>query len=234
MKRPPAEPGLTTVDKNSSFNPQTASPTAGLLKTFALSLLLLLLGFWLLFYVTNRGQAFTTEGLRRSEVSLQARQIPDFELLDAAHQKIGLHQRLQADGRVLIVDFVYTRCQTICRALGSVSPQLQMEIIERGLPQQVSLLSISFDPANDDPKALQDYATRMRMDPGVWRIETLSRWQDRRRLLDSFGIMVVPAPLGEFEHNAALHLVNAQGQLVRIMDYDRPSDALDAAMALAR
>jgi protein SCO1/2 len=222
------------VDKNSSLDPQKASPTAGLLKTFALSLLLLLLGFGLLFVATNRGQAFTTEGLRRSEVSRQALQIPNFELLDAAHQKMGLHQRLNLDGRVLIVDFVYTRCQTICSALGSVYQQLQTEIIERGLQQQVGLLSISFDPANDDPKALQNYATRMRMDPGVWRIETLSRWQDRRRLLDSFGIMVVPAPLGEFEHNAALHLVNTQGQLVSIMDYDRPSDALNAALALAR
>ncbi|MDO9278183.1 MAG: SCO family protein [Polaromonas sp.] len=222
------------MDKNSSLDPQKASPTAGLLKTFALSLLLLLLGFGLLFVATNRGQAFTTEGLRRSEVSRQALQIPNFELLDAAHQKMGLHQRLNLDGRVLIVDFVYTRCQTICSALGSVYQQLQTEIIERSLQQQVGLLSISFDPANDDPKALQNYATRMRMDPGVWRIETLSRWQDRRRLLDSFGIMVVPAPLGEFEHNAALHLVNTQGQLVSIMDYDRPSDALNAALALAR
>jgi protein SCO1/2 len=222
------------VDKNSSFDLQKALPTAGLLKTFALSLLLLLMGFWLLFYVTNRGQAFTTESLRRSEVSRQARQIPDFELLDAAHQKIGLHQRFNLDGRVLIVDFVYTRCQTLCSALGSVYQQLQQQILEGGFQHQVGLLSISFDPANDDPRALQDYATRMRMDPSVWRIETLSRWQDRRRLLDSFGIMVVPAPLGEFEHNAALHLVNAQGQLVRIMDYDRPSDALNAALALAR
>lgn len=222
------------MDKNSSFDPQQASPTAGLLKTFALSLLLLLMGFWLLFYVTNQGQAFTTESLRRSEVSQQARQIPDLELLDAAYQKIGLHQRLNLDGRVLIVDFVYTRCQTLCSALGSVYQQLQLEILDRGLQHQVGLLSISFDPANDDPKALQDYATRMRMDPAVWRIETLSRWQDRRRLLDAFGIMVLPAPLGEFEHNAALHLVNAQGQLVRIMDYDRPSDALNAAVALAR
>ena len=222
------------MDKNSSLAPQKVSPTADLLKTFALSLLLLLMGFWLLFYVTNRGQAFTTESLRRSEVSRQARQIPDFELLDAANQKMGLLRRLNLDGRVFIVDFVYTRCQTICSSLGSVYQQLQQQIVERGLQHQVGLLSISFDPENDDPKALQDYAERMRMDPSVWRIETLSRWQDRRRLLDSFGIMVLPAPLGEFEHNAALHLVNAQGQLVRIMDYDRPSDALNAALALAR
>lgn len=196
--------------------------------------MLLLMGFWLLLYVTNRGQAFTTESLRRSEVSQQARQIPDLELLDAAHQKIGLYQRLNLDGRVLIVDFVYTRCQTLCSALGSVYQQLQHQIIERGLQHQVGLLSISFDPANDDPKTLEDYAERMRMDPAVWRIETLSRWQDRRRLLDAFGIIVLPAPLGEFEHNAALHLVNAQGQLVRIMDYDSPGDALNAALALAR
>ena len=73
---------------------------------------------------------------------------------------------------------------------------------------------------------------------GFWQPATLDELvaslpasvEDRRRLLDTFGIMVVPAPLGEFEHNAALHIVTADGQLVRILGLeDGPR-----AMALAR
>jgi len=48
-------------------------------------------------------------------------------------------------------------------------------------------------------------------------------------LLDSFGIMVVPAPGGEFEHNAALHLVSPPGLLLRILGLDEGAQALALA-----
>ena len=70
------------------------------------------------------------------------------------------------------------------------------------------------------------------MDPGIWTIVGLESAGDRRRLLEAFGIMVIPAPLGEFEHNAALHIVDRSGRLVRIMDYDAPAAALDFARSL--
>ena len=132
-----------------------------------------------------------------------------------------------------MIDFVYIRCQTLCLSLGTIYQQLQAQIEARGLQGKVGLLSISFDPANDTPAALADYAQRMRMNPQVWQIATLTHWQDRRRLLDAFGIMVLPAPLGEFEHNAALHVVTSNAMLTRIMDYEDYKAALDMAMHVA-
>jgi protein SCO1/2 len=107
---------------------------------------------------------------------------------------------------------------------------MQAQIVEQGLQDRVGLLSISFDPLQDRPPALAAYAERMRMQPAVWQLVSLRSDADRRRLLDSFGIMVVPAPLGEFEHNAALHIVSPQGQLVRILGLGEG----DVALALAR
>lgn len=94
------------------------------------------------------------------------------------------------------------------------------------------MLSISFDPANDSPAALAEYAKRMRMNPQIWQIATLTRWQDRRQLLDAFGIMVLPAPLGEFEHNAALHVVSSNGVLTRIINYAEANNAIDIAIGM--
>jgi protein SCO1/2 len=74
----------------------------------------------------------------------------------------------------------------------------------------------------------------MRMQPDVWKLLSLVEPQDRRRLLDSFGIMVVPAPLGEFEHNAALHLVTADGRLVRILGLEDGTQALALAKVLSQ
>jgi protein SCO1/2 len=199
--------------------------------TFAASLAALLVGLVVIFAATDQGHAFTTEALRRGEVERQPQRIPDFALQDGAGSSTALRRLLADDQKVWIVDFVYTRCQTICTSLGSVYQQLQQQIQQRGLQGRVGLLSVSFDPANDDPQALRDYASRMRLDPDVWRIVTLAKVQDRRRLLDAFGIMVVPAPLGEFEHNAALHVVTHDGRLVAIMDYLVPALALETALA---
>jgi protein SCO1/2 len=205
-----------------------------MLKTFAASLFALLAGLALIFIATDHGRAFTTEALRRAELARAPRPISDLMLLDVAGKKAGLRQRLAADNRVRIVDFIYTRCRSVCSSLGSVYQQLQRRILERGVQGQVGLLSVSFDPAHDDAFALQDYATRMRLNPAVWDVVSLASPDDRRRLLDSFGIMVVSVPLGEFEHNAALHIVDARLRLVRIMDYDAPDQALDAALAAKR
>ena len=206
--------------------------TAGLLKTFAASLLALLAGLLVLLLSTDGGQAFTTETSRRSAVAQAPQTLPDFQLLSASGQPTTLRQLVSADEKIWIVDFVYTRCQTICLTLGSVYQQLQRQILDGGLQDRVGLLSISFDPGADDAAALRAYAERMRLDPAAWRIVSLAAPKDRRRLLDAFGIMVLPAPLGEFEHNAALHLVDSRGRLLRIMDYEAPQRALELALRL--
>lgn len=189
------------------------------------------LGLAGLLQATGQGNAFTTESLRRSEIANAPTLVPELAVHDAEGSPSTLRRLLAGEGRVWIVDFVYTRCQTVCTTLGSVFQQLQQQIQERGLEGRVGLLSVSFDPAHDSPESLKAYRDRMRMDPAIWRVVTLSSPLDRRELLDAFGIMVIPAPLGEFEHNAALHVVTGGGMLVRIIDYDDATFALETALA---
>jgi len=210
-----------------------ADPLRGLVATFAASLCVLLLALVALFHATAGGAAFTTETLRRSAVAQAPVAVPDYAVVDARGRVRPLRELLAAEGKVWIVDFVYTRCNTLCLALGTVFQRLQTQIVEAGLQDHVGLLSISFDSLRDQGPALAEYATRMRMQPGVWQLVSLRDEADRRRLLDSFGIMVLPAPLGEYEHNAALHVVTPTGQLVRILGLDEAAEALAAAQALA-
>jgi len=217
--------------------PATERPgesAAGLWRTFLASTLVLAASLGLLFVATEGGSAFTTETLRRSAVMRSPQPIPDLQVIDASGVSASLLERRAADPRVWIVDFVYTQCASVCLSLGTVYQRLQAEITERGLQDRVGLVSVSFDPARDDAPALQAYASRWGMQPQVWQVLTLARPSDRRRLLDAFGIMVIPAPLGEFEHNAALHVVDAAGRLVRIVDHDDPGRALAIATALTR
>ncbi len=205
-----------------------------LLKTFAATTAVLIAGLVLLWSATGGAQAFTTETLRRQQVASQPQRIEAFDLTLPSGEKTSFNAVLGPGGKVWLVDFVYTRCQTLCSSLGSIYQQLQTQIEARGLQGKVGLLSISFDPSNDDAPALTEYTKRMGMNPRVWQIVTLSNWQDRRRLLDAFGIMVLPAPLGEFEHNAALHVVSSSGMLVQIIDYTQFTAALDVAARMAQ
>lgn len=222
------------MNKNSSRPLEPVAEREGLLPTFAASLLALVIGLVVIFNATDRGHGFTTETLRRAEVAHQPRSIPDLRLFDIDGRPTTLRQRLGGTQRVWIVDFVYTRCRTVCSSLGSTYQQLQRQIITRGIGAQVGLLSVSFDPTNDDTIALHDYAARMGLNPDVWNVVTLASANDRQRLLDAFGILVLPASGGEFEHNAALHIIDGNRMLVRIMDYDDPLRALDLAVALTR
>ena len=211
------------------------NPGPSLGRTFSASIAVLIAGLAILFMATGGGQSFTTETLRRQQVMAQPQRIDAFDVMGPNGNKTTLNALLaegKNEGKKLwLVDFVYTRCQTVCSSLGSIYQQLQTQIEERGLQDKVGLLSISFDPANDDAAALSAYASRMRMDPAIWQIFTLSNWQDRQRLLDAFGIMVLPAPLGEFEHNAALHVMSSDGTLIKIIDYLAYETALDTAIA---
>ena len=212
-----------------------ADITRKLINTFAASGVVLLLGLTGLFHATEQGSAFTTEALRRSQVEREPQALPDLQIIDANGTPHGLHAWLKASNKVWVVNFIYTRCQTLCSALGGSYQQMQAQLTSpiakdgRG----VGLLSISFDPTNDNPAALRDYAVRMRANPQSWPLLSLAVPRDRQRLLDAFGIVVLPAPLGEFEHNAAFHIVNSKAQLVRIIDTSTPALALDAASAEA-
>jgi protein SCO1/2 len=71
------------------------------------------------------------------------------------------------------------------------------------------------------------------MRPDIWRAYSLKNPNDRQLLLDAFGIMVIPAPLDEFEHNAALHLLKGE-YLLRIFPLEKSDEALLHSQALGR
>jgi protein SCO1/2 len=110
---------------------------------------------------------------------------------------------------------------------------MQQALQARGLAHKIRLLSISFDNRDGQPD-LAAYAQHMHAQPTVWRFAQVVDVKERAALLQAFGITVVPAPLGEYQHNAAFHLLTPDGRLVRIVDYDRAETALDYAVSLAR
>jgi protein SCO1/2 len=204
-----------------------------MLRTVLLCGVLALGGYASAAWLTHDFQVWTAEGARRLEVALHPVPTPPVRVDGAgiADQPLA---GLLADGKtVTVVDFVYTRCQTVCLALGTVFQQLQLALKSDDARGRVRLLSISFDPANDDPAALGRYAARMNADPSLWRFVRVADAAATRRLLAAFQVVVVPDGRGDYEHNAALLVVDPQGRLVRVFDYAEQQLALDYARDLA-
>jgi protein SCO1/2 len=178
--------------------------------------------------LTDGFTVLTAEAARRQAIEAHPRAVPAIRILDEAGRREPLLRNLRDDGRVAIVNFFYSRCISLCLAQGSLTERLQQAIEAEGLQDRLRLISLSFDP-RDRADDLARYAVRMGADPKVWQFYTLDDAATRQAALDLFGITVVPAPLGEFEHNAAFHVVTPDGRLVRIVDLDDPGWALKAA-----
>ncbi len=208
------------------------SPRSSSRATAFAVLAIVLAGSAALYYGSSGFRAISTESARRIAVAERPLRLPQATLSGADGNARLLADELRLDGRITVVTFIYARCQSICRVVGSELQQMQDEIRARGAGDRVRLVTISFDP-RDDARALTQYGRMMKSDPDVWRLYGIPVESERRRLLDAFGVIVVPAPLGEFEHNAAFHVVDRGGRLVRILDYSEPGTALDDAMARA-
>ena len=208
-------------------------------RTALLSALLAVAAYACSAWLTHDFQVWTAEGARRLEVALQPIATPAVQIdgPGIGPQPPPLSQFL-ADGRsVTLVDFVYTRCRTVCLALGSVYQQMQATLQaaspDDAAARQVKLLSISFDGTHDKPQVLQAYAARLGADPLLWRFVRMPDAKETRRLLADFQVVVVPDGRGDFEHNAALLVIDQRGRLVRIFDYAEQQLALDYARYLA-
>ncbi|OSZ75484.1 SCO family protein [Hydrogenophaga sp. IBVHS1] len=188
-------------------------------------------------WLTLDFKTWTAEGARRMEIAARPLPAPPVDMEGPGVEARTLAQLLSDEGAVTIVDFMYTRCVTVCAALGTAFQQMQSAIAshERASSRssRVRLLSITFDPEHDDPGVLAAYATRLQADPRIWRFARVvdsAKAGVGPRLLDHYQVTVIPDGLGGFEHNAALLVVDPTGRLVRVFDY---SD-LDTALAFAR
>lgn len=207
-----------------------------MLRTALLCICLALTGYASAAWLTHDFQVWTAEGARRLEVALRPVATPRVQVDGPGIGEQPL-DRLLADGRsVTVVDFIYTRCETVCLSLGGVMQQMQAALQHEAAANRaapVKLLSISFDGTHDDPPVLQRYAARMNADADTWRFVRTPDARDTQRLLDAFQVVVVPNGRGDYEHNAALLVVDQQGRLVRVFDYSEQQLALDYARHLA-
>lgn len=92
--------------------------------------------------------------------------MPAFELTD---EQGRIARGAEFRGRVLVANFIFTSCPTVCPVLTGHMAGLQNRLAD--LPD-VHLLSFSVDPKNDTPEVLAAYGREHGQDPGRWSFLT--------------------------------------------------------------
>lgn len=121
------------------------------------------------------------------------------------------------DGKVRLTSFIFTRCPDICPTTTSNMVVLQNKLQQEGLfGSDVAFMSVSFDPVNDTPEVLQQYAERLGIDQNGW---TLLRGEetDIKELAAAYGISILRIDDGLYAHSVtSLLLIDGKQQVRRI------------------
>ena len=185
------------------------------------------------YHVTHGFRAVTRDQARQQALAASPHVLPSIPLVDSHGQRTELTQ-IASGKPFTVVTLVYTQCTSLCLLTASSESYLQTKLRDAGLQQQVGLLTISFDPARDTPEELASYARRMKADATTWTIATVADSSDLDRLLNTFGIVVLPDGDGGYTHNGALFLVDRHGRLFDALDPDAADQAFDRLAARVR
>ena len=188
----------------------------------ALTIIILISGGFALWWGTNGGTAWTAEAARRQTVRDSPIPLPNAELQDHQGRELFLHQ-LSHD--LLVMDFIFTRCASLCRFMGHEFRQVEHYLSNQDQGRQrVRLLNLSFDPNTDGLEELSNYLAQYAAGP-TWSAATIQDPETLRQLLATLGVIVIPDPQFGYVHNAAFYLIRNH-KVIGIYDYEDRSSLL--------
>jgi protein SCO1/2 len=101
--------------------------------------------------------------LEAAEIDLRNRMVLDQDgrEMEFVTDAIGDH--------IVVMDFVYTTCTTICPVLSALFTQVQTKLGNDVVGNEVRLISMSVDPIRDTPQRLKAYSAKHRAGEGwLW------------------------------------------------------------------
>jgi protein SCO1/2 len=149
----------------------------------------------------------------------------DLMLVDQDGRQVRFVSDVIGD-HIVVMDFIYTSCTTVCPVLSAVFGQMQGRLGEQ-LGEEVALVSVSVDPTRDTPQRLKAYAARHKAQPGwVWLTGPKTTVDE---VLEGLG-----AYSSDFEEHPAMVLVGdgRTGEWSRFFGFPSPDRLMEQVNAL--
>ncbi|HXB71378.1 MAG TPA: SCO family protein [Candidatus Acidoferrales bacterium] len=141
--------------------------------------------------------------------------VPDFTLTDQTNHPVTFSQFA---GKVVAINFVYTRCPLpdYCFRLSNNFGQLRKRFSAN---PDLILLTVTFDPVNDQPDVLARYAQIWKADPRRWHFLT-GPVPEVQHLCALFGVGYWPDE-GLYTHALHTAVIDRQGKLAANLEGNR-------------
>lgn len=132
--------------------------------------------------------------------------VRDLTLTNQLGQTVSLNKDLK--GKILVIDFIFTTCPTVCPRLSANMKELQKSYIKKN-PDLVQFISISVDPDRDSVKALRAYADRYDADHDRWWFLTGNKDSIFNYAKNELGLLLENADVpGDFVHSQKMILLD--------------------------
>jgi protein SCO1/2 len=163
---------------------------------------------------------WTTLALLVAGTATAGHKFPNVEL--TSHEgKVYRFQDDLIDGKVVVINFIYTECKNSCPAETARMKQVYRELDGR-VGQDIQMYSISIDPELDTPERLREYMHKFKIGPG-WQFFTGPK-ENTDRLRKALGLWMDDAVAeDDMDHNLSFIVGNARtGQWIKRSPFDDP------------
>lgn len=120
-----------------------------------------------------------------------------------------------------VLSMVYTSCHSSCPLITQ-----EMQVIEKkltpGSKKKVRFVLFSFDPENDTPKALLDFALKHQLNLANWFLVSSSS-SEARTLATAIDFKYKKLANGDFSHSNNIFLLNHAGRVTAQADLSKAS-----------
>jgi protein SCO1 len=151
-------------------------------------------------------------------------QAADFTLTDQDGQSVTLSSLRD---KVILLDFIFTRCPGPCPLLSLKFSQLQKQLGDR-FGKEVMLLSITIDPRHDTPEVLKGYAQRYSANLAGWKFLTGST-KDIILTATAYGAEYQSNMEGIVDHRLLTAVIDRNGNVVK--EYPGTNHTVEDLMA---
>jgi protein SCO1/2 len=161
---------------------------------------------------TVTGEASESDGWIRLGAGLvRADPAPAFDLTD---QRGAAFRLGDAAGKIVLLDFIYTRCPGPCPILSRNHVTVQRSLSDE-LQQRTWFISVSLDPEHDTSEVLRAYAEQHGMAQDNWSLLTGAP-DEVAAVVKSYGVGSVRAADGvTIDHRVASFLIDSKGRIAR-------------------
>lgn len=157
------------------------------------------------YYRPDKISKTTKDGVTTYDTTFH--KLKELTLTNQLGHQVSLNKELR--GKILVIDFIFTSCPTVCPRLSANMKEIQKAYIKKN-PELVQFISISVDPQRDSFQALRAYADRFDADHDRWWFLT----GDSKTIFDyaqnELGVTLQPSDAndGAFDHSVQMILVD--------------------------